>query len=117
MIGTPVMLVKRECFDKVGKFNENFPCMEDYELVLRIAREYRIEFIPEILVEVYANYESVTNNLEGFLTTKCILAGAYKKELLEFGMFDVVVGNIIEKAEEFNLLESIVKYLEVVMTK
>lgn len=117
MIGTPVMLVKRECFEKVGVFNEKFPCMEDYELVLRIAKNYRIEFIPEILVEVYANYQSVTNNLEGFLTTKCILAGAYKKELLEYGMFDVIVGSIIEKAKEFNLLESVVKYLEAVMAK
>ncbi len=117
MIGTPVMLVKRECFDKVGGFNENFPCMEDYELVLRIAREYRIEFIPEVLLEVHANYQSVTNNLEGFLTTRCILAGAYKKELLEYGMFDIIVGSIIDKAKEFNLLESIVKYLEAVMAK
>lgn len=117
MIGTPVMLVKRECFDKVGVFNENFPCMEDYELVLRIAREYRIEFIPEVLLEVHANYQSVTNNLEGFLTTRCILAGVYKKELLEYGMFDIIVGSIIEKAKEFNLLESIVKYLEAVMSK
>lgn len=117
MIGTPVMLVKRECFDKVGGFNENFPCMEDYELVLRIAREYRIEFIPEVLLEVHANYQSVTNNLEGFFTTRCILAGAYKKELLEYGMFDIIVGSIIDKAKEFNLLESIVKYLEAVMAK
>lgn len=117
MIGTPVMLVKKECFEKVGVFNENFPCMEDYELVLRIAKEYRIEFIPEVLMEVYANYQSVTNNLEGFLTTRCILAGAYKKELLEYGMFDVIVGSIIDKAKEFNLLDSIVKYLEAVMTK
>lgn len=83
MIGTPVMLVKRECFQKVGIFNEKFPCLEDYELVLRIAREYRIEFIPECLMEVYATWQSVTNNPEGFLRTKCILAGVYKKELLE----------------------------------
>lgn len=117
MIGTPVMLVKRECFEKVGRFNESFPCMEDYELVLRITREYRVEFIPEVLMEVYANYESVTNNLEGFLTTRCILAGAYKKELLEYDMFNDVVGSIIEKAKEFNLLESVVKYLETVMAK
>lgn len=117
MIGTPVMLVKRECFDKVGVFNENFPCMEDYELVLRIAREYRIVFVPEVLMEVYANYESVTNNLEGFLTTRCILAGVYKKELLEYGIFDIIVGSIIDKAEEFGLMESVVKYLEAVMRK
>lgn len=117
MIGTPVMLVKRECFNKVGEFNEKFPCMEDYELVLRIAREYRIEFVPECLMEVYANYQSVTNNLEGFLKTKCILAGVYKKELLEYGIFDIIVGSIIEKAKEFQCLEQVIKYLEAVMTK
>lgn len=117
MIGAPTMLVKRECFDKTGVFNENFSCMEDYELVLRIARNYRIEFVPEVLMKVYANYESVTNNLEGFLTTRCILAGVYKKELLEYGMFDIIVGSIIDKAKEFNLQENVVKYLEAVMSK
>ena len=117
MIGTPTVLMKRECFEQVGMFNENFPCMEDYELVLRIARSYRIKFVPEVLMEVYANFQSVTNNLEGFLTTRCILAGAYKKELLEYGMFDIVVGSIIEKAKEFHLEDSIVTYLETVMSK
>ena len=117
MIGTPVMLVKRECFEVVGGFNEKFPCMEDYELVLRIAQKYRIEFIPECLMEVYATYESVTNNPEGFLTTKCILAGAYKKELLKYGIFDVIVGDIIKKAKQFQCEEIIVKYLEAVMAK
>lgn len=117
MIGTPTILMKKECFDEVGMFNEKFPCMEDYELVLRIARRYRIKFIPEVLMEVYANYQSVTNNLEGFLTTRCILAGAYKKELLEYGMFDTIVGSIIEKAKEFHLQDSIVAYLETVMSR
>lgn len=117
MVGTPAMLVKRKCFEKVGMFNEKFPCLEDYELVLRIAQNYRIEFIPEVLVEVHANQDSVTNNVEGYLYTNCILIGAYKKELLEYGMFDIIVGSIIEKAREFNLLESVVKYLETVMTK
>ncbi len=117
MIGTPTMLVKRECFEKVGGFNENFPCLEDYELALRIAKEYKIEFVPECLMEVYANTESVTNNVEGYLRINCILAGTYKKELLEYGMFDSIVGGIIEKAKEFNLLESVVEYLEAVMVK
>lgn len=117
MIGTPVMLVKRECFQKVGIFNEKFPCLEDYELVLRIAREYRIEFIPECLMEVYATWQSVTNNPEGFLRTKCILAGVYKKELLEYDIFNIIVGSIIEKAKAFNCLDCIVKYLEAVMAK
>lgn len=117
MIGTPVMLVKKECFDKVGVFNEKFSCMEDYELVLRIAQEYRIEFIPECLMEVHATFLSVTNNLEGSLVAKCIIAGTYKRELLQYGIFDIIVGDIIKKAEEFQCLDHIVKYLEVVMVK
>lgn len=117
MIGTPTMLVKKECFDKVGLFNEKFPCLEDYELVLRIAREYEVGFVPECMVEVHANTESVTNNVEGYLYASCILAGTYKKELLEYGMFDIIVGSIVEKAKELNRLEDVVKYLEVVMAK
>ena len=74
------MLVKKECFEKVGLFNEAFPCLEDWEMILRIAKEYSIEFIPEYLMDVYATLECVTNNIEGFVKTKCIFISFKQNE-------------------------------------
>lgn len=117
MVGTPTMLVKKECFDKLGVFSEGLTCLEDWELVLRIARNYQIAFVPESLMEVYATPQCVSNNLEGFLKTKCVLAGVYKKELIEYGIFNDVVGDILEKANEFGVCHIIVEFLEAVMSK
>ncbi|HWQ46665.1 MAG TPA: glycosyltransferase family 2 protein [Longilinea sp.] len=44
------MLIKRECFQKVGMFDTLFPCFKDDDICFRIAKEYRVDFIPEILV-------------------------------------------------------------------
>ena len=117
LIGTPTMLVKKECFERLGAFSEGLECFEDWELALRISRNYKIAFVPECLMEVYATWQSVTNNVEGFLKVKCILAGAYKTELIEYGLFNEVVGGIIEKGKELGYLATVVEYLEAVMSK
>lgn len=45
VITTSAVLVKRTCLLKVGAFNENLAQAEDYDLWLRIAREYPIAVI------------------------------------------------------------------------
>lgn len=41
-ISTPSVMVKREVFDKVGGFNENYKRAEDYDLWLRISRYFHL---------------------------------------------------------------------------
>lgn len=43
------VLVKRECFDKLGGFNEAYFGSGDWEMWLRIAEHYEIGFVPEEL--------------------------------------------------------------------
>jgi glycosyltransferase involved in cell wall biosynthesis len=42
-------LVRRECFDKLGGFNEKYFGSGDWEMWLRVAREYEIGFVEEPL--------------------------------------------------------------------
>ena len=46
-------LIRKECFSKVGMFDERFLRMQDWELFLRISQHYRFKFIDEPLVTVY----------------------------------------------------------------
>lgn len=48
-IGALTALIKRECFDQVGYFNEDLFYAEDTEMWLRIAKEYQIGYIDEPL--------------------------------------------------------------------
>jgi len=44
------VLVKRECFEKVGLFDERLPTCEDWDMWLRIAEFYECDFVNEKLV-------------------------------------------------------------------
>jgi glycosyltransferase involved in cell wall biosynthesis len=47
-----IVLVKRECMDRVGGFNDALHYGEDWDLWLRIAKHYEVAFIRKALVKV-----------------------------------------------------------------
>jgi len=55
-------LVKRECFKRVGMFNERFRALGDWELFLRMSKYYQFKFIDEPLVILYRQPDSITEN-------------------------------------------------------
>jgi len=52
-------LIKRECFDKIGGFDERLKTAEDWDIYLRIAQEYKFKFIEEPLYVSYLNKDSL----------------------------------------------------------
>ena len=64
IVGTPTAIVKRECFEKAGLFDEELSNLEDWELWLRIAKDYLFIFIDEPLVIASLGYDSITRNLK-----------------------------------------------------
>jgi glycosyltransferase involved in cell wall biosynthesis len=64
IVGTPTAIVKRECFEKVGLFDEELSNSEDWELWLRIAKDYLFIFIDEPLVIASLCYDSINRNLK-----------------------------------------------------
>jgi len=59
---TPVALVKRDCFERAGMFDERFPPFEDWELFLRMSRYYQFKYINEPLVIKYRQPDSISEN-------------------------------------------------------
>lgn len=57
-----MVLVRREVFDKVGVFRESFLIGEDWEMWLRIAKEYEIDFVPEIIAALRQRSDSMQTN-------------------------------------------------------
>lgn len=62
VIGTPTMLIKKECFLNVGGFDEELNAMEDYDLALRISREYKIGYVNECFVEAFCIDKGVNSH-------------------------------------------------------
>lgn len=49
-IGTYSVLVRRDLLDAVGGFDEAMPRLQDWDLMLRLARHTRFAYVPEVLV-------------------------------------------------------------------
>jgi glycosyltransferase involved in cell wall biosynthesis len=52
-ITTQAAVVKKECFQKAGMFDETLPRLQDWELFLRISKYYEFLYIPEPLVHSF----------------------------------------------------------------
>ncbi|RKY32600.1 MAG: glycosyltransferase family 2 protein [Candidatus Omnitrophota bacterium] len=52
-IPSSTVVVKKECFDEVGLFDESFVSCQDREMWTRIATKYEMEVVPEYLARMY----------------------------------------------------------------
>lgn len=60
---TSFPLIKRECFDRVGLFDETLEASQDYDMWVRIAKEFAIGCKKKVLVHYYKHAEErITEN-------------------------------------------------------
>lgn len=111
-IGTPTALVRRECFQEAGLFYEALTCLEDWELFIRIAKEYEIVFLEEPLVVVNLKRGGVTSNLAGWYKARCYMIAKHKETLQQSGKFDEVVETFLSSAESVEIFEAAVQLLQ-----
>lgn len=56
--GTPTYLFRRHVFQELGGWNLNIGIESDWELAVRCCQKWKIDFVPESLVNVYVNHSS-----------------------------------------------------------
>jgi len=62
-VGTAsTVLIRKECFQKVGMFDEKMFFGEDWDMWIRIAREFHIDYISEPLVKYYVHDTKLSTN-------------------------------------------------------
>lgn len=116
-ISTPTMLIRRSVLEDVGYFDESFKCLEDWELVLRIASKYQIGYVDKPLhIYKVANSDNVSSKVNNHFEAQCRIIAMYRNTLLENGLFNEVVGNMLAKAEEFGILKQVGKILELYLS-
>jgi|LSQX01.3.fsa_nt_gb glycosyltransferase involved in cell wall biosynthesis len=60
---TSFVLIRKECIDIVGLFNTELKSAQDYEMWLRIAKEFKIAYVDEPLVKYHIhNSERISSN-------------------------------------------------------
>jgi GT2 family glycosyltransferase len=63
ILGSPTPLIKKECFEQAGGFDESLPGCQDWDMWLRIAKVCDFEFIAEPLARHYVHGSQISADL------------------------------------------------------
>ena len=98
VIGQMSILARKECLLQSGGFKESLRALEDWELFIRIAKDWQIGFVDEVLVEVHSLPDSISTDVGGFLVTRCYMVSKYRKQMSDAGILDSIIGSILNIA-------------------
>lgn len=62
IITTGALLISRQVFEKIGTFDEAMPRYQDWELMLRVVKEFTIYFQTKPLLTLFFQENSITNS-------------------------------------------------------
>ncbi|MBU1045149.1 MAG: glycosyltransferase [Candidatus Omnitrophica bacterium] len=60
------VLFRRSCLRRVGIFDEKLPCLQDWELWLRLSKKYKFFYINQPLVLVYKTSDAISERSNDF---------------------------------------------------
>lgn len=72
-IGTPSVLIKKECFEKTKYFDENIPALEDWELWIEVSKYYKFKYLNKPLLNSYSTPNSLNLNKKNQLKAQEII--------------------------------------------
>lgn len=75
--GTPTYLIRSEVFRELGGWNSNIGIISDWELSCRLCQKWKVDFVPESLINVYVNYGKKRMSSVGFYSD-------YQKRTIQF---------------------------------
>jgi glycosyltransferase involved in cell wall biosynthesis len=82
MIPAPTVLVKKECFDKVGLFDPEFESSQDLDMWLRIAQKHKIGKLDEALAKYHLDGEDrISESLEKKIQGKSKILEKYLEDI------------------------------------
>lgn len=66
-IGSPTLLIRRECFKRAGLFDPNLTSSQDWDMWLRIARYYKFDYVNEIVAKYYVHGRQISFNMGKYI--------------------------------------------------
>lgn len=116
VIDAPTVIVRRECLAQSGLFDEELICLEDWELFLRIAKDRKIGYVDEPLLLSDIHEGGVSSRVGGYFQARCKMILLHRKALVEYGLFDGVVRQLLTTAKQAGVLEQVSQMLERALT-
>lgn len=96
MIDTPTIMVTRECFEKVGGFDEDLLRWQDYDFVIRVVQDYRIVIVNEVLAKTKQFQNSISSNYDFLLKSIPVIIKKNRMFFERFGGIDDLIHGVVE---------------------
>lgn len=104
-IGLPATVIRKKCFEKSGIFDENLPRLQDWDLLIRLSKYYRVIYINEPLLISYYTPESITTNRRAHIKAFEIIIEKYfedfAKNMKILAKWYFYLGDLLCSEEEF----------------
>lgn len=110
-IGTPTMLMKKECFLELGGFDSTLHSLEDWDFALRFADRYAIGYVDEPLVDAHYSAGGISSGNGAYYESRCRLIAQYKERLMQYDLFDPAVNELFQIAQQNGVLDAVKKML------
>lgn len=75
------VMVKTEVLREINGFDAKMPSLHDWDLYLRVAKNYKFDFVPAPLVNYYVNYQGIMHDIEKQLSGHTAFYAKYKDQL------------------------------------
>jgi glycosyltransferase involved in cell wall biosynthesis len=79
-VDTSTAIVRKECFEKVGMF-ENLPRLQEWILWLKISKHYHFKHVNEPLVNSYVQPDSISHNVNAVIVARKYILEKYFREI------------------------------------
>ena len=81
--GIPV-LVRKECFDRVGVFDESLSSCQDWDMWKRLSEFYEFDYVPDILTKVYLHQNQISSDLNALIAGRARMIEKHMEEFKKY---------------------------------
>jgi glycosyltransferase involved in cell wall biosynthesis len=116
-ISTQTMLLRTGYFMSIGGFQKNLRCLDDYELALRIAKNNKIYFVNEELVDVMESDNSISileKNYFSSFDSILYMVGLYWDEFEDKSIFEINIKSLLVYISFMPLIEAVDAYKKII---
>ena len=115
LVDCPSLIVKKACLEETGVFDDRLPALEDYDLVLRLAKRFPAGFIDEVLLDSEYSTTGVSGSPASYLMASCLILGKYKQDYLATDTFNHRLEVILKDSERTGVRDQIIGFLEKIL--
>jgi len=87
-LGSPTPLIRKDCFQKVGYFDESLKSCQDWDMWKRISDHYEFDYVPEILAIGYRHEKQISSDFASMIPGRTRMV---EKHLAEFRRYPEIL--------------------------